>query len=389
MKVALVIYTYSEQRGGAERACTYLAHGLLERGHEVHLFAHRFQRGISPTGAVRHEVPTNETFSSWKHTTFADNSKRLLEEDRFDVIHSFTRTYYQDILRLGGGTHREYLDQMESERSVLGRLWSRVNPKERAQLKLERRGFREGAYRRIVAVSNRVKEEVVRHYGLPPEDIVVIHNGVDTDKFHPALREGRARVRKTFGLAETDLVYLFCGSGGKRKGLGYAIESMAKLPAEPRPRLLVVGESGAGWLSQARRLKISDRVFMLGPRDNVGDFYGAADALVLPTLYDPFPNVCLEALATGIPIITTAVTGVAEIVTEGRDAFILEDGRDPEAIAERMRRLADPGVRASMSAAARETAERHSIHRTVEANLALYEEILKSKSIGIGGGASG
>lgn len=383
MKVALVIYTYSEQRGGAERACTYLAHGLLARGHEVHIFAHRFQRGIAPPQAVKHEVPTNETFSSWKHSTFAENSKRLLEQDRFDIIHSFTRTYHQDILRLGGGTHREYLNQMRTERGWLGRWWTRINPKERAQLRLERLGFQPGAYRRIVAVSRRVKDEVIHHYRVPADDIVVIHNGVDTDRFHPGLKAGRPRTRQAFGLAESDLLFLFCGTGGKRKGLSYAIEAIAKLPSEPKPRLLVVGESGASYHALARKLKVSDRIFLLGPRDDVEDFYGAADALVLPTLYDPFPNVCLEALATGIPTITTRVTGVAEIVTEGQDAFVVEDGRDVDALADRMRRLSDPAVRTAMSGAARQTAERHTIARTVDANLALYEEV-----VGISRGAS-
>lgn len=377
MRIALVIYTYSETRGGAERICTYLTRGLLARGHEVHVVARRFHRGTLPPGATVHELRTNETFSAWKHLAFAANVKRFLETETFDIVHSFTRTYSQDILRLGGGTHREYLRCMSPERSLLGRWWSRFNPKELVQLRLERLGLRRGAYRRVVAVSNRVKAEVLRYYPVPPEDIVVIPNGVDIRKFSPDLQAHRARVRKNFGIKDDETAFLFCGNGPRRKGLAYAIEALARLPEGCR--LLVVGDAGADYLSIARRWKIASRISLLGPRDPVHEFYGAADALVLPTLYDPFPNVCLEAMASGLPVITTAVTGVAEIITEGVDSFVVPAGQDVDALSARMRELNDRGRREAMSKAARATAERYSVERMIDTNLALYDEILRAK----------
>ncbi|MBI2901447.1 MAG: glycosyltransferase family 4 protein [Planctomycetes bacterium] len=376
MRIAVLIYTYSETHGGAERACSYLTRGLLARGHEVHLFARRFHRGAAPAGAILHEVPVTEAFSAWRYLAFAANVKALIEKGDFDVVHSFTRTTSQDVLRLGGGTHREYLRRMAPTRSLVGRLWARINPKELVQLRLEKLGFRPGAYRRIVAVSERVKEEVVRAYGVPSGDIVVIPNGVDTQRFTPALREHRPRVRRIFGIPDADPVFLFCGNGARRKGLAFAIEAVARLRGA---RLMVVGDAGAEYRSLARRLGIAERVYLLGHRDAVGEYYGAADALVLPTFYDPFPNVCLEAIASGLPVITTAVTGVAEVLTDGRDSFIVPDGGDVDAMAARMSELADPARREEMSRAARETAERYTIDRMVEANLAVYEEVLRIK----------
>ena len=119
MKVALVIEKFSPA-GGAERQCVNFARGLVARGHEIHVFARQIQQG---TGYVAHPVPADGMF---RHQSFDAQSRKLLEKESFDIIHSFTRTSYQDILRLGGGTHREYLIQTDPAYSVFGRLWRKI-----------------------------------------------------------------------------------------------------------------------------------------------------------------------------------------------------------------------------------------------------------------------
>lgn len=305
----------------------------------------------------------------WKHASFAENAKRLLDGERFDIVHSFTRTYSQDILRLGGGVHAEYLLRMEPARSAVGRWWSRVSPAERAELDLERRCFQPGASRRIVALSQVGKQEVIRHYGVAAEEIVVIPNGVDTRRFSPELRSHREAVRSTLGLGAEDLVFLFCGSGGRRKGLPYALQALESLPDA---QMIVVGAVDGP--------SVGGRVRFVGARDDVEPYYGASDALVLPTLYDPFPNVTLEAMASGLPVITTRVTGTAEIIENGKDSMVIEEGSDVAALAARMRELADPARRGEMSRAARDTAERYTVDRNLESNLALYGEVVRMKT---------
>ena len=162
MKIGLVIRRFSAD-GGAERACMYLASGLVARGHEVHAFAAR----LAPMKGVElHEVKADT------HASFAMRSKEALEPHRgsLDVIHSFTRTSYQDVLRLGGGIHKEYLTRTDPTYSAIGRWWRRVRPKEKAELRLEQESFKKGSYRKIVAVSHRVREETIRHYTVPGQD---------------------------------------------------------------------------------------------------------------------------------------------------------------------------------------------------------------------------
>lgn len=350
MRVALVIEKFSPA-GGAERACANLARGLLDRGHEVHVFAGR----IDPApGVVPHALESSS------HASFAEAARAALAKETFDIVQSFTRTPRQDVLRLGGGIHKEYLARTDVAYSGLGRWWRRVRPKERAELRLEAESLLPESSKRIIAVSKRVKDETVRHYGVAAEKIDVVYNGVDATQFKPS-DEARRLIRNQLGLQDSDYVLLFCGSGFRRKGLEYAIRAVDRVPSA---RLAVVGEGSA---------TRHPRVLMLGRRTDVAHLYAAADALILPTLYDPFPNVTLEAMASGIPIIVSRVAGVSEIL-DG-DSIVVEEPTDIDALAAAVRRLEDPAVRRPMGEAARRKALQFPVQRVVEETLAVYERV--------------
>ncbi len=337
MRVALLIEKFAA-RGGAERMCGYVADGLQSRGHEVHVFAMDF----GETDVVKHEI------AKGSHTQFA---KRCAEAvGSFDVVHSFTRTLKHDILRLGGGIHAEYLKRVEPARSPLNRLWSKINPKERAILDLERNGLQEA--HTIQAVSHRVKQETIEHYGVDANKIVVMHNGVDTKRFNPNLRGHRDAVLDELKIPRDAFVSLFVGSGARRKGLKDAVTHGGGA------HLIVVGEGEAG---------ANPMVHYAGRRSDVERFYGAADVLVLPTLYDPFPNVCMEAMASGVPVIVTRVAGPSEIMTDGVEGFVIDDAYD---IADRIRRITP-----EMRKAARALAEKHPIERYIDDTVSLYERV--------------
>jgi UDP-glucose:(heptosyl)LPS alpha-1,3-glucosyltransferase len=357
MKVALVIEKFSPA-GGAERQCVNFARGLVARGHEVHVFA----RTIAPgNGYVAHPVPAEGMF---RHQSFDMQSRKLLEKETFDIIHSYTRTSYQDVLRLGGGTHREYLIRTDPAYSPLGRWWRKIRPKEKLELELERASFAPNASKKIVAVSHRVKDEVIRHYGVPAEKIAVVHNGVDSNEFKPSA-EARKLIRNQIGLDEADYTLLFVGSGFKRKGLECAIAAVDRVPSA---RLVVVGEGQA---------PSHPRVLMLGRRTDVSHLYAACDAFIFPTLYDPFPNATLEAMASGLPVIVSRVAGVSEIITD--DSIVVENPRDIDELTAAVRRLEDPALRRTMGEAARRKAVAHPHEKSLEENLKIYDEVLALK----------
>ena len=361
MRIALVIEKFSAA-GGAERACASLAKGLLQRGHEVHVFA----RQVDPMpGLVPHPVDAPGVHH---HAAFAERSRALIEKERFDVVHSFTRTSRQDVLRLGGGVHQEYLHRTDVAYSFLGKLWRRIRPKEREELRLERESFDSSASKRIVAVSKRVKEEVIRHYGVSADRIDVIYNGVDAGEFKPSV-EARRLIRNQVGLEESDYVLLFCGSGFRRKGLDYAVRALDRVAAA---KLVVAGEG---------RAPRHPRVCMLGRRTDVSHLYAATDAFILPTLYDPFPNAALEAMASGIPVIVSRVAGVSEII-DG-DSIVVDEPTDIDELAAAIRRLEDPAIRRPMGDAARRKALQYPIDRVIDETLRVYERVTNVKDANV------
>lgn len=358
MKVALIIEKFSPA-GGAEKQAGHLAKGLVARGHDVHVYA----RAIAPTpGVTGHQVPPEGPFMS---QTLPHQVRKMLTGEKYDVVHSFTRTDCQDILRLGGGTHREYLIKTDPAYNPIARLWRKFQPKENLQITLETASFRPDASKIIVAVSHRVKDEAIRHYKVPAEKIVVVHNGVDSNEFKPSA-EARGLIRNQLGLAETDYMLLFVGSGFRRKGLEQAIAAVDRVPSA---RLVVAGEG---------RATKHPRVMMLGRRSDVAHLYAAADAFIFPTLYDPFPNAVLEAMASGIPAIVTRVAGVSEVI-DG-DSIVIEDPMNVDEITAAVKRLEDPAVRKPMGEAARRKAQARPLETVLEENLKLYDKVVAMKN---------
>ena len=367
MKIALLIESFGAL-GGAENQAAMLASALVERGHAVRVFA----------STVKGAVPGVEAtaLGTSDHDGFARAAKSALTGASFDVVHSFARTVSQDLLRLGGGVHAEYLRRMAPARSRLGRWFSKLNPKERRILKLERESFQPESTRLIQAVSSRVRDEVVRHYGIAPTRIVVTRNSVNLERFSPKLRDRRPGLLSEAGLPAEAFVVLFAGSGFRRKGLGRVIESMGYLPKDANAWLLVAGSGGTTrykWMAKRRQV----RVRFLGARADIDNLYAMADTLVLPTLYDPFPNVCLEAMASGVPVIVTKVAGVSEIITPGTDSFVVPDPGDPHEIASRLQRLLDAKERTALGLAARATAEKRPFKAYLEETLELYQRLKK------------
>jgi UDP-glucose:(heptosyl)LPS alpha-1,3-glucosyltransferase len=207
-----------------------------------------------------------------------------------------------------------------------------------------------------------VKDEVVRFYGFPGEKIDVVPNGVPVTLFRRD-EETRAKTREALGLKSEDMAVLFAGSGWERKGLRFAIDAVDQSGKEIR--LLVAGRG------DQRKFK-SGRVQFLGVVEDMPALYGAADVFLLPTIYDPFSNACLEALAAGLPVITTRANGCSEIIETGVHGTVIDDPQKIEAISEALRFWADPTRREEAGVTIRSLADRFDI----SANVARTLEIL-------------
>src|SRR5205085_1282801 len=181
------------------------------------------------------------------------------------------------------------------------------NRKHRAILRLEESLLCHGGARRVITNSRLVKEEITWLYGFPAKEIDLVYNGVPLDEFANATRH-RVESREKFGLAEDEIAVLFAGSGWARKGLRYAIAAVDACGIA-QMRLLVAGKGN-------QSLYRGRNVSFLGEIQELPALYAAADIFLLPTIYDPFSNACLEAFAAGVPVITTETNGFHEIIEE-------------------------------------------------------------------------
>ncbi len=378
VKLALIRQKYVHYGGAESFAAQYTTH-LAEAGHEVHIFANQWKPCAHPNLHV-HPVAAIRTNSFLRTLTFARNAARAVRRQRFDAVQSHERTWCQDIYRAGDGCHREWLEQRKRGLGLGKRLSLECSPFHRLILVLERRLFEGPGCKKIVAISHRVKRDIQKHYRVPDEKIAVVYNGVQLDLFHPKNKSiFRTSLRKRLGIPDDAVLMLFVGSGFERKGLEFLLRSLAFLNQE-NWRLLLVGKGEWNRYLNFAPEKFKEKIHIQDPVDTIEQFYGAADVFVLPSIYEPFGNANLEALASGLPIVTSAHCGAAEIIGEEREGFVIQDPRDAEEIASHLNRLFDVSLRERMGRSARLLAEQFTQKRCADAMLALYREVAAMKS---------
>jgi UDP-glucose:(heptosyl)LPS alpha-1,3-glucosyltransferase len=212
--------------------------------------------------------------------------------------------------------------------------------------------------------------------------MTTVYNGVDSSRFNAAARRRlRESQRRAWGVSKDDVVLLCVGSGFHRKGLDCTIEALAHLQRRGvmHARLIVVGKGRpAPYRRLSRWAAVSALVHFEGYRADVECCYAGADLFVLPTRYDPFANACLEAMACGLPVLTTEANGVAELLQDGINGCVLGDVPSPEPLADALQRLLSPEQRIALGEAAQHTASEYPLARSVGQMLQVYEAVVSS-----------
>lgn len=326
MKIGLVCRHFLSTKGGLERYTLTLSTELVRQGHEVHIFANS---GEKRPDFQLHHVPLFPLTSPGKNLSFAYMASKRTSEYPMDVVHSMERIWDQDIFRASDGINPVQMEQRYSNLFV--RRFKAITPRRQALAYLEKRIFCQNGARFIMTNSNLVKDQIRYHYGVSPEKIHVIYNSVDLERYNLSVKDRfRKAVRTQYGIDDNDLLIFFVGNGFRLKGLPILLEALAHL-RHGKIRLLVAGSDPiAPYRQWVEQNGLGNATTFLGYQTGLERFYGAADLLVLPTQYDPFANVCLEAMACGTPVITTRMNGVSEIIEDGYDGFILNTGKAEE-----------------------------------------------------------
>lgn len=380
MKIALARYRYSPH-GGAERYLDGLLASLNAAGIPVRLLCASWEgEGASDVSLVKLQVPPKPV--PLRLLLFARAVRDWGRAHPGWLLFSLERVPGAEVYRAGDGCHGEWL---ERKRILRPRSWplDALRPLNRVYLHLEKSMFASDRLRAVIANSERGRDEIVRRFGFSPDRISVVRNGVDLSRFPAARRDDAASaLRSRLGIAADETVFLFVGSGFSRKGVGALTRATVRLARTgARFRVVVVGKGDAGQYRKILREGGADgRVVFTGPVTGAVDFYLGSDAFVFPTVYEPFSNACLEAMAAGLPIITTVVNGVAEMLRDGESGFLLADPQDDAVLASRMMDLLDGDRRRRMGAEARRAALHLSPERNTSETLAVLSRAWAEKA---------
>lgn len=378
MRVALVIDHLDAGRGGGEGYASSLAKGLLQRGHEVHVLAKSFQGRLQ--GINVHLLPMLE-YPRWaKAVSLCLAARRSLRKESFEVVQGFGATWEVDVHRPGGGSERAWLSREIASHPPGWRRWlawmrHKLSWKLGVNLWIESRHYGNSGPAVIVANSSMVAADIMRSYpNTDPKRIHVIPNGVDTKSFHPRNREKRgAQLRRQLGLSREDVAILFLAHNFRLKGLGSLLQALG----QPMPGSFVLLVAGRGkrkpYELMARRAGI--RVLFLGPVESPALLMSAVDILAHPTFYDPCANVCLEAMASGLPVVTTKWNGASELLEDGVSGYLVSDPRDIGTLKKKISDLADESLRKRMGEAARKAAESFSMEWHLNQMESLYRKV--------------
>ena len=376
MKIAIIRQKFVLY-GGAEQFADGYIHQLANSGHEVHIFANQWIRS-NHKNIHYHKVASLNLNAFFRTLSFSRGVVKKIRKQQFDIIQSHEKTWLQDVYRAGDGCHIKWLNQRVKNFSFIKKLFIFLNPFHQLILRLEKNIFESGQCKKVIAISQMVKDDILENYKCPPEIISVVYNGVDLKRFHPKNKNiYRKSIREQVGISENSILILFVGSGFERKGLKFLLQATEFLQ-DQNWRLLLIGKGNFEKYLQFAPENKRNQIVAIQPNPEIEKFYAAADLFVLPSIYEPFGNANLEALATGLPVITTKYCGAANIIHPKQNGLIVENPSNPQEIAENINFLFDPSVRTSMGEKARELAEQFPPERNYREMLQVYESIIRT-----------
>ncbi|MGE5196076.1 MAG: glycosyltransferase, partial [Anaerolineae bacterium] len=284
------------------------------------------------------KVPLSSFRKLRSYDRFCEN---FLAANPSDIVLGLDRNRFQTHLRAGNGVHRAYLEKRKMIDPFFKRLSFAFNPLHQTILSFERKAFESPQLKILIANSHMVKQEILHFYATDPKKIHVIHNGMEWQEMHNDFDEWpqkKGLIASALKLDPSVFHFLFIGHHYRRKGLEKLLEALSLLRKETF-HLSVVGKDKdiASYKTLAHRLNLGEKVSFFGSQPNLRPFYQLADCLVVPSFYDPFANVTVEALAMGLFVISSKTNGGHEVLSE-ESGLVIDDLMRPDAIADTLRR---------------------------------------------------
>jgi glycosyltransferase involved in cell wall biosynthesis len=362
MKICIVTHEFSPQTGQG-KVNYEIAQYLLDRGHEVFMIASDVASNLAsyPNAHVfLVKIPAWVKSALFRAQFFAVRSATILKDNhhKFDIIHANgSITYYPSDVNACHFVHSSWqISRYHPIRNKIG-----LNSLYQSFYTILNAKWEQSSYQktdRVIAVSEFVKQSLVRDAHVPSDTIDVVWNGVDIEEFRPQRPDEENHLRKSLGLPTAACISFFTGDlKTNRKNLDLVLQALVQLP---KYHHLVVagGVEGSIYPEMARELGIADRVHFLGYRSDVSSLLRYADVFTFPSHYDPCPLVLLEALACGVPVITARSVGNSASLEHGKNGYVLESSYDLDIFVKILRQLGESTeLRRRVGQAGRRTAE--------------------------------
>ncbi len=390
MKVALIIERIEVWRGGAETSTMLFAGHLADLGCEVTIITASSAQSTPSLEVV--PIHTGGWNRVQKTRRFVERAGQYARERGFDVVHSISPCPSADVYQPRGGTVPEMLERNRALRSrsvQRGLKWltQRANRKYALLHDLERRTLHHDPPPWVIAISEYVARQLTRHYAFDDDRVARIFNGVDPDLTpDPERLRARQEIRRQFDVGTDDVMALCVAHNFKLKGVPRLVDAIARVRAQagedaPRVVAMIVGrDDPTGLAPQVSRHDLESDIIFTGPTQRIRAFFHAADVLVHPTYYDPCSRVVLEALASGLPVITTRFNGAAERITEGREGYVIDTPDDVETLASCIMKLTDASHRKDCARHAVQAVEGISMRDHAANVMTLYERIRSERA---------
>ncbi len=381
MKIALTIYKYLPTKGGGEGYLANFANQLAERGHDVHIFASKWESNNDKIHF--HTIPSIRYPKFLKDISFVINCYNTMTKSHYDIVQVVGRALGMNIFNPHCGVEKAWLKQdFLSINCPLSRFLKHITAffsfRQNFILWLDRKQYMGKGVSRIIAISDMIKNDIIKYHNIDPQKIDVVYNGVDLQRFNPDNKmKYRTVVRKELSLGE-EFIILYISNNFRLKGLFTLIKSMGELKKSGKNfKTLIIGRGNEGpYRKLATNLDCLENLIFLGHVGEIEKYYAASDLYVHPTFYDSCSLVVTEALASGLPVITTIYDGASGVMEDGREGFVLGDPKDHRVLAEKISLFFDDVFRQKRSIAAREKAEKYPAEKNCEEIIKIYNEVI-------------
>jgi UDP-glucose:(heptosyl)LPS alpha-1,3-glucosyltransferase len=390
LKIAIIRRSYRPD-GGAEKIIQRILVGLKQHyPAQISLISESWQTPSDADTRDNHIVLSIKKhfclFRSCRIHAFVKDVQATLVQHSFDLIQSHERMAGCQLYRAGDGVHAEWLAIRQHYSNPLKRKLLAYSPFQKAMCKAEADMFHHPALQQVICVSKRGKAEILKHYpNVDPNKLNVIYNGIDLQQYRPITQLEKQKLREKYGYDKQAPIALFVGSGFQRKGLEQILNALAlqvnnSASSTQKWTLLVIGQDKnlSYFQKRCQQLEIASQVHFLGVQTAMQEWYGLADLLIHPAWYEPFGNIILEAMASGLGVICSENCGTAELMTSGQEGYIVQH-HDDQQLADCLARCLVPQHLQKLGQSARKTAEQYPTSRMIKSFVAVYQKLLKNK----------